>query len=45
MSAQLPPDQRLVMYDGGDEATREPLGPLRKRLDAYATEGSNPRLV
>jgi len=33
-SAQLPPDQRLVMYDGGDEAARAPLGPLRKRLDA-----------
>ena len=42
-SAQLPPEQRLVMYDGGDEAARAPLGPLRKRLDAYAADGSNPR--
>lgn len=33
-SAQLPPDQRLVMYDGSDEAARATLGPLRKRLDA-----------
>jgi hypothetical protein len=31
------------MYDGGDEAARAPLGPLRKRLDAYAADGSNPR--
>ena len=33
-SAQLPPEQRLVMYDGSDEAARATLGPLRKRLDA-----------
>ena len=34
-SAQLPPEQRLVMYDACDEgeAARAPLGPLRKRLD------------
>ena len=35
-SAQLPPEQRLVMYDACDEgeAARAPLGPLRKRLDS-----------
>ena len=35
-SAQLPPDERLVMYDACDEgeAARVPLGPLRKRLDS-----------
>ena len=34
-SAQLPPDQRLVMYDACDGfAPQAPLGPLRKRLDS-----------